>query len=170
MLLSNFAEQFASKVLQKTYQGALVDAIANREYEGEIKKPGDRVNILSFLNSILLGDYQVGTDMVSESIVDAEDQLIVEKRKYYNFSLDRLENLFTYGGDIPENLLNDASMVLEREMDRYVLEKWATDTKAGNWVGVDLVVYGSGQTMASIVTTATGGTVTVSGYAQAAAQ
>lgn len=170
MLLSNFAEQFSAKVLQKTYQGALVDAVANREYEGEIKKPGDRVNILSFLNSILLGDYVVGTDMSSETIVDAEDQLIVEKRKYYNFSLDRLETLFTYGGDIPENLLNDASMVLEREIDRYILEKWATDTKAGNWIGVDIRVEGSGQTMASIATSATGGTVTVTGYAAANAQ
>lgn len=167
MQLSNFGEQFASKVLVKTYQSSLVDGIANREYEGEIKKPGDRVNILSFLNSILLSDYTVGSDMSSETIVDAEDQLVVEKRKYYNFSLDRLEDLFTYGGDIPENLLNDAAMVLERTIDTYVLDKMAQDVKAGNWVGVDLMVYGSGQTMASIVTTATGGTVTISGYAQA---
>ena len=165
--LGNFAEQFSAKVLEKTYQNALVDAIANREYEGEIKKPGDRVNILSFLNSILLGDYVVGTDMASETIVDAEDQLIVEKRRFYNFSLDRLEDLFTYGGDIPENLLTDASRVLEREIDKYVLDKFGSEVKAGNWVGVDLVVAGSGQTMASIATTATGGTVTISGYAQA---
>jgi len=160
--LTNFGEQFASKVLEKTYQNAVVDAIANRDYEGEIKKPGDRVNILSFLNSILLSDYQVGTDMSSETIVDAEDQLVVEKRKYYNFSLDRLEDLFTYGGDIPENLLKDAAMVLEREIDKYVLNKFGEDVKAGNWIGVDLVVVGSGQTMASIVTTSTGGTVTLS--------
>lgn len=159
--LSNFGEQFASKVLERTYQNAVVDAIANREYEGEIKKPGDRVNILSFLNSILLSDYSVGSDMSSETIVDAEDQLIVEKRKYYNFSLDRLEDLFTYGGDIPENLLMDASKVLERTIDAYVLDKFGSEVKAGNWVGVDLVVAGSGQTMASIATTATGGTVTV---------
>ena len=161
MQLTNFGEQFASKVLEKTYQNSVVDAIANRDYEGEIKKPGDRVNILSFLNSILLSDYSVGSDMSSETIVDAEDQLIVEKRKYYNFSLDRLEDLFTYGGDVPENLLNDAAMVLEREIDSYVLSKFGTDAKAGNWIGIDLVVAGSGQTMASIVTTATGGTVTL---------
>lgn len=167
MLLSNFGEQFASKVLTKTYQASVSDAITNREYEGEIKKPGDRVNILSFLNSILLNDYQVGTDMSSETIIDAEDQLIVEKRKYYNFSLDRLEDLFTYGGDIPENLLNDAAKVLEKSIDAYVLDKFGSEVKAGNWVGVDLVVYGSGQTMASIVTSATGGTVTITGYAQA---
>ena len=167
MQLSNFGEQFASKVLEKTYQNAVVDGIANRDYEGEIKKPGDRVNILSFLNSILLGDYAVGTDMSSETIVDAEDQLIVEKRKYYNFSLDRLEDLFTYGGDIPENLLSDAAKQLEKVIDTYVLDKFGSEVKAGNWIGVDLMVYGSGQTMASIATSATGGTVTISGYAQA---
>lgn len=163
MQLSNFGEQFASSVLTKTYQSAVYNGIVNREYEGEIQKPGDRVNILSFLNSILLGDYVVGTDMSSETIVDAEDQLVVEKRKYYNFSLDRLEDLFTYAGNIPEHLINDASEVLARTQDQYVLYKWGEEVKAGNWVGVDLVVVGSGQTMASIATSATGGTVTING-------
>src|SRR3990167_3832249 len=130
--LSNFGEQFASKVLEKTYQSSVVDAIANRDYEGEIKKPGDRVNILSFLNSILLSDYAVGSDMSSETIVDAEDQLVVEKRKYYNFSLDRLEDLFTYGQDIPSNLLQDASEVLSRSIDQYVLDKAGSEVKVGS--------------------------------------
>lgn len=162
MNLSNFGEQFASKVLEKTYQNAIFDAITNRDYEGEIKKPGDRVNILSFLNSILLSDYTVGTDMNSETIIDAEDQLVVEKKKYYNFSLDQVEDIFTYGGDIPENLIKDASMVLERTIDTYVLEKFAQEVKAGNWIGIDLVVEGAASgTSASIVTSATGGTVTI---------
>lgn len=161
MQLSNFGEQFAASVLSKTYQSAVYNGIVNREYEGEIQKPGDRVNILSFLNSILLSDYVVGTDMSSETIVDAEDSLVVEKRKYYNFSLDRLEDLFTYAGNIPEHLINDASEVLARSQDQYVLYKFGEEVKAGNWVGVDLVVVGNGQTMASIVTTATGGTVTL---------
>jgi hypothetical protein len=160
--LSNFGEQFASKVLKKVYQNAVVDAIANRNYEGDIKKPGDRVNILSFLNDILLSDYSVGTDMNSETIVDHEDQLIVEKRRYYNFSLDRLEDLFTYGGDIPENLIENSAKVLEREIDTYVLNKTAENAKAGSWIGTNIIVAGSGQTMASIATTATGGTVTIS--------
>ena len=158
--LTNFAEQFASKVLAKTYANAVIDAIVNRDYEGEIKKPGDRVNIVSFLNDILLSDYVVGTDMVSETIVDAEDQLIVEKRRYYNFSLDRLEDVFTYGQDIPESLIENQSKVLERELDAYILGK-AGDAAVQNWVGTNLVVVGSGQTMASIATTATGGTFTV---------
>ena len=158
--LSNFGEQFASKVLAKTYQNAVVDAIVNREYEGEIKRPGDRVNILSFLNSITLGDYEVGTDMSSEAVIDTEDQLVVEKKKYWNFSLDRVEDLFTYADDIVDHLATDGAKVLEKEIDTYILSK-AGDAKAGSWIGVNMKVAGSGQTMASIVTTATGGTVTV---------
>lgn len=165
MQLQNFGEQFAASVIKKIQNNAVWPAITNKNYEGEIKKPGDRVNILSFLNDIALGDYVVGTDMASETIVDAEDQLVVEKKKFYNFSLDKVEKIFTYGGDIPEALILNASQVLEREMDKYVLEK-ATEVKAGNWVGIDLVVYGSGQTMASIVTTSTGGTVTITTYAE----
>jgi len=158
--LSNFGEQFASGVLKRSYASMVTDAIANRNYEGEIRKPGDRVNILSFLNDILLSDYTVGSDMNSETIVDNEDVLVVEKRRYFNFSLDRLEDLFTYAGDIPEDLLENSAKILEREIDSYVLAK-AGDADVRNWVGVNLLVEGSGQTMASIATTATGGTMTV---------
>lgn len=162
MNLSFFAEQFASKVLEKMYQGAVYKGITNTDYEGEIKKAGDRVNILSFLNSGELQDYTVGTDMSVQQIVDAEDQLIVEKRKAYNISLDRLEDLFTYATDIPDYLVKEQAMVLERTTDAYVLNKFGEETKAGNWIGVDFYIAGAASgTSASIVTTATGGTITV---------
>lgn len=161
MNLTNFGQQFASKVLAKTYQNAVFQSITNSDYEGEIKKPGDRVNILSFLNSGELGDYAVGTDMAVAQIVDANDQLIVEKRKYYNFSLDRLEDLFTYASDIPDAMVTEHSKVLERVTDAYVLNKFGEETKAGSWVGTNFLVTGAAQTMASLVTTATGGTITI---------
>ncbi|MBI5573490.1 MAG: hypothetical protein HY919_02920 [Elusimicrobia bacterium] len=106
-------------------------------------------------------DYVVGTDMSVQRILDAEDQLIVEKRKAYNISLDTLEDLFTYATDIPDYLLNEQAMVLEKTIDIYVLNKFGEEVKAGNWIGMDLRVEGSGQTEASIATSATGGTVTV---------
>jgi len=160
--LSNFGEQFASGVLAKVYSAAVGPAIVNKDYEGELKKAGDRVNILSFLNDALMSDYVVGTDMVSETIVDTEDQLVVEKRKYFNFTLDRLEDMFTYGSNVVENLLTNRAAVLEKEVDKYILEK-GVDAKAGSWIGIDLVVVGGAVTQASIVTTATGGTVTLLG-------
>ena len=162
MTLSYFGEQFAAKVLSHVYNKAVYPGIVNKDYEGEIKKPGDRVNILSFLNDGELGDYVVGTDMVVGRILDWEDQLIVEKRKYYHFSLDRLEDLFTYATDLPDALITEHGQVLERTIDSYVLNKFGEEVKAGNWIGVDLVVVGSANTHASVVTSATGGTVTLS--------
>lgn len=162
MNLTNFGEQFAGKTLSRTYQSAVFKAITNRDYEGDFKRAGDRVNILSFLNAGELGDYAVGVDMSVMQLVDAEDQLVVEKRKYYNISLDKLEDLFTYVDDIPASLIEQQSMALEKLIDAYVLEKAAQETKAGSWLGIDLVVEGGASgTSASIVTSATGGTVTI---------
>ena len=156
MNLAYFAEQFVAKVLPRVYQNAVYKGITNGDYQGEIKKAGDRLNILSFLNSGELQDYVVGTDMAVQQIVDAEDQLIVEKRKAYNISLDQLEDLFTYATDIPEYFIKEQSMVLERVTDTYVLNKAAEEAKAGNWLGIDFVIYGGASgTSASIVTTAT---------------
>lgn len=162
-LLSNFEEQFSGRVLEKLINEPIYPAITNRDYEGDIKKGGDRVNILSFLNDIAQGDYQVGVDMNLETVYDTEDQLVVEKRKYWNFPMDDVEKQFTYGVDIVEKLTKNASNVAGRDMDTYVLSK-AGDAKAGNWVGVNLRIAGSGNTlgtMASIATTATGGIITV---------
>uniref|UniRef100_A0A6M3JV44 Putative capsid protein n=1 Tax=viral metagenome TaxID=1070528 RepID=A0A6M3JV44_9ZZZZ len=165
MNLTHFGEQFVAGVLERVYPKAIYPAFVNRDYEGEIKKPGDRVNILSFLNDTLLSDYVVGTNMASETIIDEEDQLVVEKRKYYNFSLDRLEDLFTYANNVSSALLDNQAIVLAKETDTYVFNKWGEEAKAGNWIGMDLKVDGMAGlgigTMASVLTTATGGTLTI---------
>lgn len=161
MNLSNFGEQFAMKVLRRSFETSFLNDFVNRDYEGEIKKPGDRVNILSFLNDAELNDYQVGVDMAVGQIVDAEDQLVVEKRKYYNFSLDQIESVFTYAGDIPDALIELHTQKLNQTQEAYALDKVGSETKAGNWLGTNFLVLGAANTMASLVTTATGGTITV---------
>ena len=121
------------------------------------------MNILSFLSDILLADYVAGSDMTVESPVDTQDQLIVEKRKAFNFAIDRLEDLFTYADDISDTLVENASKVIERTIDTYVLDGMAAGVKAGSWVGLNLRMVGSGaDTGASIATTAAGGNLTIS--------
>lgn len=163
MSLTNFGQQFANKTVRKFYQSAVTPAVTNTNYEGDIKKAGDRVNVLSFLSDIVLTDYVAGTDMNTESIVDSQDQLVVEKRKYYNFPIDRLEDLFTYAGDVADTLTENAAKVMEKTIDTYVLDKMASGVRAGNWVGINLRMFGNGSdTGASIATSATGGTITIS--------
>ena len=163
MALTNFGEQFAAKTLKKYYQSAITPVITNRNYEGDIKKAGDRLNILSFLSDLSLEDYVAGTDMSVQTIVDSEDTLVVAKRKSYSFPIDKLEDVFTYADDIAENLVDNAAKVVERSIDSYVLEQ-AQFARAGNWVGINLRVAGGGATAgtsASIATSATGGTLSL---------
>ena len=165
MSIQYFGEQFSAKVLRKFFQSAVTPSITNKNYEREFKGPGDRVNILSFLSDIVLGDYTTGTDMTTQALTDTEDQLTASQRKYYNFPIDRLEELFTYAEDMAESLVDNAAKALEQEVDKFVLAN-ANESKAGNWVGVNLRVAGGGSTcgtQASIATTATGGTLTVQG-------
>ena len=161
MGFSNFGEQFAKKVLRRTFQMAVTPKITNKQYEGEIKQAGDRVNILSFPGDFGLQDYVAGTDMATTALYDMEDQLVVEKRKAENFSIDRLEDLFTYVDDASDSLTENVAMALERTIDTYVLTQ-AQYAKAGSWVGIDIRVTGSSRdTEASVATTATGGTITI---------
>lgn len=161
MAFSNFGEQFAKKVLRRTWQSAVTPMITNKNYEGDIKQAGDRVNILSFPGDFQLQDYVAGTDMSVTSLFDMEDQLVVEKRKAENFAIDRLEDLFTYVDDASDSLTENVAMTLERVIDTYVLEQ-VQFAKAGSWIGIDIRVTGNTiDTMASISTTATGGTITI---------
>lgn len=160
--MTDFGEKFAAKVLRRFYANSLVPAISNSNYEGEIKQAGDRVNILSFPGDMQLADYTAHSDMSLYEVYDMEDQLVVEKRKYTNFEIDKLEDLFTYVDDGPSALVESSSKSIERAVDTYVLEQ-AQYAKAGSWVGIDFRVVGSSRdTEASVATTATGGTVTVS--------
>jgi hypothetical protein len=161
MAMSNFGEQFAAKTLRRVYQTAIFPAITNTQYEGDIKKAGDRVNILSFPGDFILEDYVAGTDMSTFAIYDMEDQLVVEKRKSHNFPIDRLEDLFTYVDDAADNLVENVAKAVERTIDTYVLEQ-AHYARAGSWVGIDVRVAGSSRdTEASVATTAAGGTLSV---------
>lgn len=163
MAINDFGEKFAGEVTRRFYSAAVAPAICNKNYEGDIKEMGDRLNILSFPGDIQLGDYVAGSDMSTFNVYDMEDVLIVEKRKYMNFPIDRLEELFTYGGDISETLLENWAKAIERSVDSYVLEQ-AQYAKAGSWIGIDMRVTGSARdTEASVATTATGGTITVQG-------
>lgn len=162
MALNNFGIAFASKVLRKFYEQAVTPAVSNKDYEGEIKAFGDRVRILSFLHDIAQNDYSAGTDMSTQSLFDTSEELVIEKQKYYNFAIDKVEELFTYASDVADALVQNSARELEKVVDNYVLAKLADGVRAGNWLGQNARVAGSGETThASIATSATGGTISI---------
>lgn len=162
MAINDFGINFASRTLRKFYEQALAPVITNKDYEGEIKSFGDRIRILSFLHDIAVNDYSAGSDMGTQSLYDTTDELVIDQQKYYNFGIDKVEELFTYANDLSEALIQNASKEIEKTVDTFVLTTIANGIKAGNMLGQNLRIIASGSdTDASIATTSTGGTITL---------
>lgn len=164
MALDNFGINFAAKVLRKFYEQAVTPAVTNTDYEGEIKAFGDRLRILSFLHDISISAYTAGTDMVTQPLFDTSEEVVIERQRYYNFAIDKVEELFTQAdkADVADTLIQNAAKEVEKIVDNYVLGILADGARAGNWLGQNARVAGGGETThASVATTAAGGTLSV---------
>ena len=160
--IADFGINFANRVYRKFYEHAITPAVTNKDYEGEIKEFGDRVRILSFLHDISVSTYTAGSDMSTQALFDTTDELVINQQRYYNFAIDKVEELFTYGSDVADALIENAAKEVEKVVDNYTLSVLAAGARVGNWVGQNARVIGSaGLTQASIATTATGGTLSV---------
>lgn len=80
-------EIWSGKLIEKFYAATVLSAIANTDYEGEIKNMGDTVHIRT-KPTITIRDYQVNQDLLverpSSNIVD----LTIDFAKYFNEALD----------------------------------------------------------------------------------
>ena len=164
MALNNFGINFASRVLRKFYETAVTPGVVNTDYEGEIKEFGDRLRILSFLHDISISEYTAGTDMTTQALFDTSEEVVIERQRYYNFSIDKVEELFTQAdkSDVADTLIQNAAKEVEKIVDNYVLAVLGDGARAGNWLGQNVrVTGGADTTQASIATTAAGGTLTV---------
>ncbi|MBI1834112.1 MAG: hypothetical protein HYR90_04805 [Candidatus Andersenbacteria bacterium] len=162
--IDDFGINFAGKVLRKYYEQALTPAVTNKDYEGEIKEFGDRVRILSFLHDILTATYTAGSDMATQTLFDTNEELVINQQRYYNFAIDKVEELFTQAdpSDVRDALVQNSAKEIEKVVDNFTLSTMAGGARAGNWLGQNARVVAGGETThASIATTATGGTLSV---------
>jgi hypothetical protein len=165
MGLSNYGEAFARNCLRKFYANAIVPVVCNTDYEGEIKKIGDRVNVLTFLDDVVLGNYSVGSDMTTQHLADTEVSLVIDCKKYYNFDIDVVDKQFTYVDDEDSTLIENASKALEKAIDARLLDTQIESVKAGHRIGGAPwnCAIGSSATYVVITTTASVGTATFVG-------
>lgn len=160
--IDDFGINFHRKVLRKFYEEAITPVITNNQYEGEIKEFGDRLRLLSFLHDIQTSDYTAGSDMGVQTLFDTSEELVINQQKYYNFAIDKVEELFTYGSDIADTLIDNSAKELQRVVDNFTFNKLAEGVAVGNWLGQNARIAGTATlTQASIATTATGGDLSV---------
>lgn len=80
-------EIWSGKLIEKFYAASVIPAIANTDYEGEIKNQGDTVHIRT-RPTIVIADYSADIELSiqrpSSNLID----LSIDKAKYFNLALD----------------------------------------------------------------------------------
>lgn len=94
---------YAAKLLIYFYAATVFGAIANTEYEGEIKKYGDKVTIRT-LPEAVINDYLPGQDIEYDTPESTPVTLNIDNAKYWALAVDAVD---------------------EAQMDLNYIEKWA---------------------------------------------
>jgi len=78
---------WSGKLVEKFYKATVLGAIANTDYEGEIKNYGDKVEIRS-RPDITISVYEADTDLVPTRPSVAKQTMNIEHGRYFNLALD----------------------------------------------------------------------------------
>jgi hypothetical protein len=123
-------EIWSGKILEKFYDATVLAQIANTDYEGEIKKFGDKVHIRT-RPTVAIRDYVKGQSLTVDHPDSAGIELLIDKGKYYSFVQDDVDKVQS---DV--DLLNlwgqDASEQMKIVVDSDVLNGIYPDFAAKN--------------------------------------
>ena len=112
-------EIWSGKLIEKFYAATVLAAIANTDYEGEIKNQGDKVKIRT-KPTITISDYTTDQALTVQRPSSTTVELNISYAKYFNLALD---DVFELQADL--NLLSmwadDASEQLKIVIDTAVL-------------------------------------------------
>lgn len=111
-------EIWSGKLIEKFYSATVLAAIANTDYEGEIKDKGDKVKIRT-KPTITIRDYTTDTNLQVERPGSSTVELTIDYAKYFNEVLDD---------------------VMELQSDLNQLSMWADDASEQLKINIDTAV------------------------------
>ena len=123
-------EIWSGKLIENFYDATVLSAIANTDYEGDIKSHGDTVNIRT-TPELTIRDYVKGQTLAVENPDKPKLQLLIDKGKYFACVEDDVDQVQS---DIAmmDTWSKDASERMKIVIDTDVLGNIATDIPAAN--------------------------------------
>ena len=123
-------EIWSGKLIENFYDATVLSAIANTDYEGDIKSHGDTVNIRT-TPELTIRDYVKGQTLAVENPDKPKLQLLIDKGKYFAAVEDDVDQVQS---DIAmmDSWSKDASERMKIVIDTDVLGNIATDIPAAN--------------------------------------
>ncbi|MEE9366645.1 MAG: hypothetical protein V3W44_08170 [Dehalococcoidales bacterium] len=122
-------EVWSGKLVEKFYAATVLGAIANTDYEGEIKNQGDKVKIRQ-RPTITISDYSTDIDLTVQRPSVALLDLLIDQGKYFNLALDD---------------------VMEVQSDIDLLSTWAEDASEQMKISVDTDILGDNAATGGLV-------------------
>lgn len=141
-------EVWSGKLVEKFYKATVLGAIANTDYEGEIKNYGDKVQIRS-RPTITIRDYSSMTDLTVDRPSEPKQTLNIDKGKYFNLALD---DVMEVQSDIDQLSIwaEDASEQMKITIDGDVLNGATAGDGSGIVNNTDLAAANIGNTAGAI--------------------
>lgn len=134
MSLSNFIPTiWSSELLVALEKSHVYAALANHDYEGEIKSMGDTVRI-NAIGDIVISAYTKDTDIAPpQELADAQTTLSITQADYFNFAVDDVDAA-QQNPKVMAEAMRWAAYKLADSVDTFVAGKY-TDTSAASMVG-----------------------------------
>lgn len=134
---------YSKKVLMTLKKKAVVDAITNTEFEGEINTMGDTVHIIKQPN-VTVGTYTRGKQMTSQELNDEEITMVIDQANDYQFYMDDIELAHEHVSF--EDMAKDsAAYALRDAYDTNILTAISSGIST-NSIGAVTVGFGGGNT------------------------
>jgi hypothetical protein len=152
---TTLAQGFSQKLLKEMYDRNILDAIVNRDYEGEINGVGSKMNILNF--DRLSEKTYSGADLSVDSLTENNSTLTISEYKSFYWKEKTLDNWLSYIKNPHATIVSQKADERSKNMDSFAFGFYG-DVAAGNRVGTD---YTTGTVTVDAVTGAvTGGGTT----------
>lgn len=129
-------EIWSAKLVQNLYDATVFATIANTDYEGEIKGHGDKVHIRT-TPSITIRPYTKGQNLVSERPEKASLVLNIDQADYFQCVEEDVDKI---QADVAllDAWSKDASMGMQINMDRALLNSMAVGTQSANLLSTNV--------------------------------
>lgn len=134
----NFIPTVWAARLLNALEKALVygqSAVVNRDYEGDIKNAGDSVRIAT-IGDVTVGTYTKDSDMSVQTLDDAEQMLVVDQQRYFNFVVDDLDRAQQNVNSL-EAAMRSGGYKLKDLADQYIAGNYVYAPDDGAGVGND---------------------------------
>lgn len=136
-------EVWSGKLVEKFYDATVLAAIANTDYEGEIRNQGDLVKIRT-KPTLAINDYTAGDTLTYERPNSNIVELLIDKGKYFNAIVDDVQEVQA-DMDMLSMWADDAS-----EQMKIAIDSDALDDTTGIGASADISADNQGTTAGRI--------------------